>query len=168
MSKNCNNLVCDNSMIDGNSIDVILEGCDSEVRADVIVSEFNSIRLWGQVRNCDGDPVSNVLCKLVKVVKNGDMCQYQGIAHTVSDCEGFYQFDICVDIPGRCYKVLVNKSAVGIERIISTGDGNCDACTSPGYNPCGEYKYRVTPADKINCKQKSKHECKDQCDECYI
>ncbi len=147
-----NNNTCDLSMINGNSIDIAPQGCDSEIKADIVVSEFNSVRLWGQVVNCTGEPVANALLKLVKVVYDcAGKCVYQGIAHTVSDCNGFYQFDLCVDDPCAKYKVLVNKSAVGTERIIDTGTGNCNACTQPDYTPCGDYKYRVTPPDQISC-----------------
>ncbi len=147
-----NNNCCDLSMINGNSIDIKPQGCDSEIKADIVVSEYNSVRLWGQVVNCCGEPVANALLKLVKVVYDcNERCMYQGIAHSVSDCHGFYQFDLCVDDPSVKYKVLVNKSAVGTERIIETAGGNCNACVEPGYTPCGEYKYRVTPPDQINC-----------------
>ena len=151
MNDMCNNEKCDLSMINGNSIDVILNNCDTEIKADIVVSEFNSVRLWGQVKNCDGQPISNALLKLIKVVKGSHGCEYQGIAHTVSDCDGFYQFDICAEDDNDAYKIIVNKSATGTERIINTGEGNCKPCIEPIYNPCGEYKYRTTPADKIVC-----------------
>ncbi len=147
MNKNC-----DLTMINGNSIDVVPQGCDSEIKADIVVTEFNSVRLWGQIVNCHGQPVSSALLKLIKIITDcNGKCIYQGIAHTVSDCNGFYQFDLCVDDPCAKYKVLVNKSATGTERIIETGTGNCNACVDPGYTPCGEYKYRVTPPDKFDC-----------------
>lgn len=158
MNINC----CENAstMINGNSVDIALQGCDSEVKADIVVTEYNSVRLWGQVTNCNGDPVPNVLLKLVKVVKDcSGRCLYQGIAHTVSDCYGFYQFDLCADDPNAVYRVLANKSAVGMERIVSTGDGNCNACTAPSYNPCGEYKCRVTPPDYIDCNNHPSQPC---------
>ncbi len=148
-----NNNCCDLSMINGNSIDITPQGCDSEIKADIVVSEFNSVRLWGQVLNCHGEPVSSALLKLVKVVPDcNGKCILQGIAHSVSDCQGFYQFDLCVDDPCAKYKVLVNKSAVGTERIIENDGGNCHACSKPDYTPCGEYKYRITPPDHIDCE----------------
>ncbi len=151
---------CDLSMINGNSIDVMPQGCDSEIKADIVVSEFNSVRLWGQIVNCRGEAVPNALLKLIKIVTDCEgKCLYQGIAHTVSDCNGFYQFDLCVDDPCAKYKVLVNKSATGTERIIEDNTGNCHACTDPGYTPCGEYKYRVTPPDSFNCEKPSGCTC---------
>ncbi len=151
---------CDLSMINGNSIDIAPQGCDSEIKADIVVSEFNSVRLWGQIVNCNGEAVSNALLKLVKIVVDcNGKCLYQGIAHTVSDCNGFYQFDLCVDDPCAKYKVLVNKSATGTERVIEDNTGNCNACVSPSYTPCGEYKYRITPPDSFECPQVSTCTC---------
>ncbi len=163
---NMNNY-CDLSMINGNSIDIALQGCDSEIKADIVVSEFNSVRLWGQILNCDGEAVSNALLKLVKIVIDcNGKCLYQGIAHTVSDCNGFYQFDLCADDPCAKYKVLVNKSATGTERIIEDNTGNCQACVDPDYTPCGEYRYRVTPPDSFECPQTSTCTC-DKCSKSY-
>ncbi len=159
---------CDLSMINGNSIDIAPQGCDSEIKADITVSEFNSVRLWGQIVNCHGMAVPNALLKLVKIVMDcNNKCLYQGIAHTVSDCNGFYQFDLCVDDPCAKYKVLVNKSATGTERIIDGSSGNCNACSNPGYAPCGEYKHRVTPPDHFDCSQGPVCTC-DKCKKNHI
>ncbi len=157
---------CDLSMINGNSIDIEPKGCDSEIKADIVVSEFNSTRLWGQIVNCYGESVSNALLKLVKVVTDcNGRCTYQGIAHSVSDCDGFYQFDLCVDEKDAKYKILVNKSATGMERIIEPSGGNCRACTENSYSPCGEYKYRVTPPDRFNCGNEVPTSCNCCCEE---
>lgn len=127
MSCNCNHIKCDHSLINGNSIDINIEGCESEIKADIVVSEFCSIRLWGQIKTCNGAPVKNALLKLVKVNVKPCGCEYQGIAHTVSDCNGFYQFDLCDIEKDACYKVIVGKASTGCERTIST-QGNCQPC----------------------------------------
>ncbi len=137
MDNNC----CNFTMAHGNSIDIAPQNCDSEIKADIIVSEYSSVRLWGQVMNCHGQPVPNVLLKLVKVVfdRHGK-CFLQGIAHTTSDCQGFYQFDLCPDDSCTKYKVLASKPAIGPERIIVSDGGNCHACRPQDYTPCGEYR----------------------------
>ncbi|MEG2295357.1 MAG: hypothetical protein RSB96_01255 [Oscillospiraceae bacterium] len=154
MSNTCDKL-CDLTMIDGNSIDIILNGCDSEIKADIHVREFQSIRLWGQIKGCNGKPVPYALLKLVRVIKKpcGD-CEYQGVSHSISDCQGFYQFDLCAKDKNAKYKILVSKAVIGRERIISTNDGNCNACSPSSYDPCKEYNYRITPPDKIECHHK--------------
>lgn len=139
----------------GNSIDIVVEQCDPvvEIRADVRVEEFLSKRLWGQILNCKGEPVSNTLIKLAKVECTHGKKQYKGIAHTVTDCEGFYQFDVCAE-EDACYKIIVNKAITGPEAIIETGGGNCNACEytgDGGYKPCHEYKEEVRPYQKCEC-----------------
>ncbi len=156
---------CDLTMINGNSIDISPQGCESEIKADVMVSEFNSVRLWGQIINCHGEPVSYALLKLVKVVTDcHGKCVYQGIAHTLSDCHGFYQFDLCVDDPCVKYKVLVNKSATGPKRVVKCGLGNCNSCVSRVYTPCAEYDYKLTKPDDFDCEKTPCAGCKDSKD----
>lgn len=141
-----------NELINGNSVDIKPIKGDSEIKADIVVSEFNSIRLWGQILNCNGEPVPNALIKLIRIEnkdKNGLV--YQGIAHTVSDCQGFYQFDIDGNCPKEHFKILVGKSATGTERVIKPTMGDCESCNGNDYSPVNEYSFRITSPDKINC-----------------
>lgn len=105
----------------GNSIEINIDpsSCASEIRADVTVSQFASVRLWGQIVNCNNEPVANALVKLVKITCKGESKDYIGIAHTTSNCQGFYQFDVCSD-ENAWYKVLVGKSTTGKEIIVSS------------------------------------------------
>lgn len=105
----------------GNSIEINIDpfSCASEIRADVTVSQFAAVRLWGQVINCNNEPVCNALVKLVRLVGTGDCQDYISIAHTTSNPQGFYQFDICSD-ENAWYKVLVGKSTTGKEIIVSS------------------------------------------------
>lgn len=131
-----------NKLILGNSVDinVDLNNCESEIRADIIVSEYNSIRLWGQILNCKKLPVKDALVKLVKVIYSSNGNKYQGISHTLSDCEGFYQFDLCSKDRNTCYKIIVNKSNTGLEKLNNTSDGNCGPCINIDYNICDSYE----------------------------
>ncbi|MEG0013673.1 MAG: hypothetical protein RR324_02380 [Cellulosilyticaceae bacterium] len=156
-----------NSVVSGNSIDIKMNECQAaEVRADVVVESTNGsnvVRLWGQIKDCNGKPVANALLKLVKVVCSAAGTQYQGIAHTVSDCEGFYQFDLCYCDGSECYKVLVSKAYTEPEQVILTGTGNCKACevdpktgaSLAGYQPCRPYDPVITqptPGSKCGCE----------------
>ncbi|WP_343338693.1 hypothetical protein TPELB_08960 [Terrisporobacter petrolearius] len=115
------------TIVSGNSLDINVDNCNSEIRADIVVSEHSSIRLWGQVVNCNGDPVENVLVKLLKVdCRCGDI-YYTGIAHTITDCDGFYQFDLCSDETSN-YKILVSKATYGPEKTIPVEYNNCNPC----------------------------------------
>lgn len=134
-----------NNGVLGNSIDIKVDPSnrDVEIRADVRVEEFMTKRLWGQIINCSGCPVPNTLIKLVKIITCGCRKEYLGIAHTVTDCEGFYQFDICSD-EEACYKIIVNKAVTGDETVIETGGGNCNACSgNPSYDPCAIPKRHI-------------------------
>lgn len=129
--KTKNDFNYEHTIISGNSLDVDVNYCESEIRADIVVSEHSSVRLWGRVINCDGDPVKDALVKLLKVecLKNGKQ-KYVGVAHTISDCEGFYQFELSpyLNEDSSCYRVLVNKAAYGPERVIPTNKVNCSSC----------------------------------------
>ncbi|MGL4453708.1 MAG: hypothetical protein ACRCTZ_21325 [Sarcina sp.] len=138
----------------GNSIDIHVgkNDCSAEIRADVKVSEFESKRIWGQVLNCRNEPVPNSLVKLVRVICQGNRKYYEGVAHTITDCEGFYQFDVCDNSDNECYKIIINKAVTGQELVIDTQGGNCGACTtSGGYNPCLPYNPIVKPYDPNEC-----------------
>lgn len=137
------------NVICGNSVDIKITDVEAaEVRADVVVESASKegpchiVRLWGQIKDCEGNPVANALLKLVKVTCTTNGKDYHGIAHTVSDCEGFYQFDLCYCDGTECYKILVSKAYTGPEQIIESGAGNCYACTNQGcgaYGPCTQY-----------------------------
>ncbi|MGL4800951.1 MULTISPECIES: hypothetical protein [Peptostreptococcaceae] len=148
-----NNCTCsmESTIITGNSLELDVNYCESEIRADIVVSEFKSVRLWGQVINCDGRPIPNALVKLLKVECYGKHISYKGIAHTISDCEGFYQFDLCGNADDDdCYKLLVSKAAYGPERIIPVSNNNCEPCENR-YDPCREYTPITSPPASCSC-----------------
>lgn len=149
MRKNYEKKTCEApNMINGNSVDIVVNKCDSEIKADIIVSEFNSIRIWGQVKNCNGQPVAHVLVKLLKVIKTCNGFKYEGVSHTISDCSGFYQFDICDNLSCNHYKILVGKSVCDPKKIVI--DSNCDLCNNK-CNKCTENNCRRIRENYPNC-----------------
>lgn len=116
------------TVVCGPSTEFNIDKCQSQIRADITVSEFSTVRVWGQVKNTRNEPVPGALLKLVRVDRNkhGE-CEYHGLAHTISDCDGFYQFDVCASTVGTCYRILANKSAIGPERVIFA-DESCHVC----------------------------------------
>lgn len=157
---------CKNSVV-GNSIDIKMECNDPsvEVRADIRVDEFNAKRLWGQILNCYDEPISNSLVKLVKVTCYNGKKMYEGIAHTTTDCEGFYQFDVCEE-EGAFYKVIVNKAVVGPEKIVMTEGGNCNACSNRGYDACKRYEPIYQKYEKLDCNGRHDNNCHDNYHNC--
>jgi hypothetical protein len=115
-------------IIKGNAINVELNKCDCEVRADIKVERKHCIRIWGQVTDCSGKPVSEALVKLLKPYPKQGCVEYAGISHTVTDCLGFYQFDVCFcDDDKSKYRILVGKPAKGNDRVIYE-EGKCEPC----------------------------------------
>lgn len=140
MNYNNNNFYdASNTIVSGNSI-VVDTNCNaSEIKADIKVSEFDSLRLWGQVINCNGHAVSNVLVKLMRIVCTPHGESYQGIAHTITDCNGFYQFELCREDKNSKYKVLVSKAATGPELVHTNSNGECNTCNTHQFDPCKQY-----------------------------
>lgn len=104
-----NNNKCNNSMV-GNNLDFIIDGCSCELRADVILENTVPMtRLWGQIKDSSNRPVPNSLINLIKVIVNNDMCTYVCIAHTTSDCLGFYQFDVPAKKCNESYKLIASN-----------------------------------------------------------
>ena len=122
----CNNSCPDDSYVVGNSIDFCIDKCDSEIKADITVSYRESVRVWGQIKDCSCKPVPYAYLKLIKITPNG--C-YEGIAHTISDCLGFYQFDVCPCTDGTCFRILVGKASIGgVEKVLAS-EANCNPCS---------------------------------------
>ncbi len=124
----------ENTIILGNTLTIDTDCDASEIKADIKVSEFETLRVWGQVLNCNNQPVQNALVKLVKVVKHCGQVKLEGVAHTITDCNGFYQFDICKKDKHHKFKILVSKAATGEEFVIDNIDGECNSCNE--HNPC--------------------------------
>ncbi len=101
----------------GNSVDIEIRHKDCEVRADIKVERKRTVRIWGRIVDCHGKGVENVLVKLVRFVCHNGKPQFIGVAHTVSDCNGFYQFEVDGT---KCnqFKIIASKSASGKERTI--------------------------------------------------
>lgn len=114
-------------LIVGNSLEVEIDGDDCEIRADIEVSRKNTVRLWGQIKDCEGKPVEGALVKLLKQTVVCGKPNYVGVAHAVTDCLGFYQFEICTCHSSTKYRILVGKAAIGSEKIINS-TGTCNPC----------------------------------------
>ncbi len=102
---------CDTcELIAGANMDVHLNRNECEVRADIIVEKKRSVRIWGQVLTTDQTPVENALIQLIRVSTtcNCGKTIYEGVAHTITDNKGFYQFDVCSALDDL-FKIIVGK-----------------------------------------------------------
>ena len=105
-----------------------------EIKVDMEIGKKRTVRIWGQIRDCKGRPVRGAMVKLIKEVISCGKKRYTGVAHGITDCMGFYQFDVCV--PQSCqgserYRVIVSKQAEGEELVID--EAECYPC----YDECG-------------------------------
>ncbi|MDD5018754.1 MAG: hypothetical protein PHO15_11740 [Eubacteriales bacterium] len=114
----------------GNTVVIEAKKDDCEIHADVLVKKERCVRVWGQVKDCDGMPVEGALVKLVREVCESGKTMLIGVAHTVTDCLGFYQFDICTRKKKGIYRIIVGKAATGRERFIPEA-GECTVCDVP-------------------------------------
>lgn len=115
--------------IKGNVFDIEFKKRDCEVRADIIVGrEKRCIRLWGQVKDCEGRPVEDALVKLLKPIFKNGKHEFEGVAHTKTDCLGFYQFEVCPEEEKVKFRVIVSKATKVHERKIDREHGICNPC----------------------------------------
>ncbi len=123
------------SYIIGNSVNVEIGRCDTEVKAKIVVQERDSVRIWGQVVDCNNCPVPYAL---VKLLKEGCNCELKSVAHTMTDCTGCYQFDVCPERDGAEFVILAGKDAESRESVASSGiaDNNCRCLCKNGPKPC--------------------------------
>jgi hypothetical protein len=111
----------------GNEVELDIKKGDCDVRADVVIGSKRCVRVWGQVIDCECNPVREALVKLVRCFVHHGRPEYEGVAHTVTDCCGFYQFDIEEEDAKDKYKIIVSKVTCGKDRTIH-GDGICFPC----------------------------------------
>lgn len=110
------------SVYEGDNAGLDIKEGECEVRRDLMIKKAECVRIWGQIKDCRGCPVRGALVKLVKQVCKGHKCWYIGIAHTLTDCQGFYQFDICRKEEKCSYRVIAGKAAVDDRYYDEPGD----------------------------------------------
>lgn len=132
-NSDCTEKKCNCETFQGNVSKVIelsKDSCSCEVKADMVIDKKRSIRIWGQITDCEGNPVPCALTKLIREVINCGKITYVGVAHSVTDCLGFYQFDVCAPCKNEVkkYRVLVGKQSIGDEFVLEKSE--CDPCES--------------------------------------
>ena len=157
MNNNCDcNRSSDCTVFNGNSVDININNCECEIRADIVLSEYKAVRLWGRVVNCEGKPIENALIKLVKFECDCKHEYYRVIAHTISDCKGFYQFELCNYDDKSKYKLLVSKVTYGSDTVLPLEFNECNPCEEPDICHTDSY---------ISQNSNLKH-TKNKCSEC--
>lgn len=96
--------------IQGKTVDVELKQSDCDVRLDLVVEKKRFLKLWGQVKDTHGAFVEDALVTLFKPQYIRGEIEYLPISTTISDCMGFYQFEIDQLEKDLKYRVSVGKS----------------------------------------------------------
>lgn len=106
--------------VHGNSVALRFSKDECDVRPGKSVKKPSSIRVWGRVKAYENEPVEGALVKLTKMVCDESGFWLIGVAHTITDCKGFYQFEIREKDDLADYRVIVGKAAAGKERVIKS------------------------------------------------
>lgn len=96
--------------VQGKTIDIDIKHSDCDIRLDLIVEKKKLCKLWGQVKDKDGNFIDGALVSLLKPQYVCGKIEYFPVATTISDCSGFYQFEIDQLEKGLKYKVTVSKN----------------------------------------------------------
>ena len=108
--------------------DVKDDDCEVNVEKIKVKSIEDKVRIRGEVVNCSGEGIANILVNLLIEKKDKDKTHFEGVAHTVTDCKGNYLFEVerpdKKDSPQK-YKVIVGKAAKGKERTTGVEGGDC-------------------------------------------
>lgn len=122
MYKNCN---CHDRCDDLNEAKVCVSGCNDMVEAENLsVNQPVRTRICGRVCNQCGKPAEGVCVSLVKVCDQGCGRHYcRKIATARTDCEGRYEFRVCIDGCKDMYKIVAHGQKPCRD---ACGDFDCD------------------------------------------
>lgn len=81
-----------------------------EVKVDLMIEEKIICNVWGQVIDINQKPVDDALITLLKPKYSNGRYEYIPVATTLSDFEGFYQFEVKPLKNGLKYKVIAGKT----------------------------------------------------------
>lgn len=102
----------------GNGIDLEPNKKNCVVSSPIIIEGERSVKLWGQVKDCYGHSVENVMVKLLKPVSQDGNIEYVGVAQTTTDSLGFYEFYLSRDNENTKLIVIASKASSGNGRTI--------------------------------------------------
>ncbi|MGL4911884.1 MAG: hypothetical protein ACRC3Y_05555 [Romboutsia sp.] len=95
----------------GNPVDVPLNNHKNEIKVDLLLEEKQIYKVWGQVIDNNQEPINDAVITLLKPQYINGRFEYYPVATTMSDCEGFYQFEVRQLTNGLRYKVITGKTS---------------------------------------------------------
>lgn len=98
------------NFITGNSDTFNITTSDSDIKVDVLANKHYTSRIWGQIKDHNGNIIPEALVRLVKTkLINGNIEQVS-IGECISDLNGFYQFMVNSSKQDSSYKIIVSKN----------------------------------------------------------
>ena len=110
------NAECDVKQRKGDKgVEVMINPCEKEVRADIKIKQFKRVKIWGQIKDQCGCFVAGATVTLSKITKKCGCPEVVLIEQTISDKHGIYCFTICVDDCSEKYRICANKKGCKTE-----------------------------------------------------
>ncbi|MGL4914219.1 MAG: hypothetical protein ACRC3Y_17500 [Romboutsia sp.] len=85
-----NNLIC----FESKTLEVELKNKESEIKLDVVLEEKQISKIWGRIVDTNHRPIENVIVNLLRPEYIHFKLEYIQVNATLSDSDGFYEFEI--------------------------------------------------------------------------
>ena len=168
-------------------IDGVISG-GKQFDLDITLPEDNRDVIYGVVKDCFKEPVTDAVVKLVEIVYDCGKEERRAIGHTFTDCEGEFVFGplcpgkqyaiqiwvndtkkikVCAKChhEGRCLKGEKNEKCDCFLESEKCKDKKDEKCDKKCNDKCND-KYDEKYTDKYNdkCEEKYNDKCNDECD----
>ena len=168
-------------------VDGVISG-GKQFDLDITLPEDNRDVIYGVVKDCFKEPVTDAVVKLVEIVYDCGKEERRAIGHTFTDCEGEFVFGplcpgkqyaiqiwvndtkkikVCAKChhEGRCLKGEKNEKCDCFLESEKCKDKKDEKCDKKCNDKCND-KYDEKYTDKYNdkCEEKYNDKCNDKCD----
>lgn len=100
-----NNLTC----FESKTLDVEFENREREIKLDIVLQEKQISKIWGRIVDSNHKPVENAIVTLLRPEYIHFKLEYIQINTTLSDGDGFYEFEISESNKNVNYVVSVER-----------------------------------------------------------
>ena len=157
-------------------VDGVISG-GKQFDLDITLPEDNRDVIYGIVKNCFKEPVTDAVVKLVEVVYDCGKEERRPIGHTFTDCEGEFVFGpLC---PGKQYAIQIWVNDTKKIKVCAKchHEGKClkgdkhEKCDC--FLECNKCKDDECKEEKCKCKDKDEYDdkyddkCNKKCDDKY-
>ncbi len=139
-------------------IDGVISG-GKQFDLDITLPEDNRDVIYGVVKDCFKEPVTDAVVKLVEIVYDCGKEERRAIGHTFTDCEGEFVFGpLC---PGKQYAIQIWVNDTKKIKV-------CAKCHHEGRCLKGEKNEKCDCfLESEKCKDKKDEKCDKKCDDKY-